>query len=404
MILANTNIQTNENNQSHEAFNKLNKVWRRVERKQARNAKLKREIEDFYNDFSKVAGEKEARFTQASAQLVEHLTQFISRKSLSEARRICLIGWIESEIEDIESNPFSGDINTRELRLNVHDQIAALVNNDEIDSDEVIYPEGVRDLLENMLEMEIDLSDDELVEMASNPGAMQDYIERKLSDIEQEAFAEEDLFDDEDIFGSDDPFTGSQYQQHNFESESILGNHHNNLFKRSQTNKMYKKLAQILHPDKEQDEDKKLEKQTLMQQLSTAKKQNDVFTIFTLYSQFVPDAEINLDDESISALTLLLYRKLDDLDDEREDMTYEDTPQNLVWRRFANGSKKQIKATIKSHVEMLTVGQIQMLEIINECTNLKVLNRLLAERQAQQKIEEQKMLDELAEEYFFEDY
>ncbi|TDH19701.1 hypothetical protein EXU57_22610 [Segetibacter sp. 3557_3] len=45
---------------------------------------------------------------------------------------------------------------------------------------------------------------------------------------------------------------------------------------------MYKQLAKMLHPDLEQDEDRKVEKETLMKQLTTAYNNNDLHTMLSL--------------------------------------------------------------------------------------------------------------------------
>ncbi|MER2492674.1 hypothetical protein [Catenovulum sediminis] len=403
MTLANIKFKNKDNTSSNQA---LNKVWKKIEKQQIRNEELKTKIEDFYQDFCLLAEEKEANITQSTAKLVHHLTGFLSRKSLSETRRSCLLDWIELEINYIADNPFSRGIDTHEMRLNIHDQLSRVLDDSNMVNEDV-DPDDVRDMLEDILEMDVDLTDAELIEMALDPDNLQAYIESILEQNEDDEFAEyenvgkDDPFEDDYIFDDEDPFSGYQSQQNHFEHDEGLEKKLNALFKSSQINKMYKKLAQILHPDKEQNEIKKQDKIDLMQKLSSAKQQNDVFTIFTLYSQYVPEAEINLDGESTAAIIELLYNKLRDLELEHQQIIQPDSPQNMVWRRFGEGSKKQIKANIQAHLETLNEKQKGIEYLINECTNLKLLNRELAARQEIEKIEAFEMFNELMEKHFF---
>ena len=70
---------------------------------------------------------------------------------------------------------------------------------------------------------------------------------------------------------------------------------------------IYKQLAKVFHPDLEQDNDRKAEKETLMKQLTIAYKQGDLHTLLRLELEWLQKEENNL--EKLSDEKLAIYNQ-----------------------------------------------------------------------------------------------
>ncbi len=82
---------------------------------------------------------------------------------------------------------------------------------------------------------------------------------------------------------------------------------------------IYKQLAKILHPDLEQDEKLKLQKEELMKQLTIAYENNDLHTLLKLELTWIQNEENNFDkltDEKLGIYNEVLKEQIRELEDE----------------------------------------------------------------------------------------
>jgi len=82
---------------------------------------------------------------------------------------------------------------------------------------------------------------------------------------------------------------------------------------------IYKQLAKALHPDLEQDETLRAEKEELMKQLTTAYEANDLHTLLTIETRWVQKNNDNLQsltDEKIEIFNAVLKEQVEELEDE----------------------------------------------------------------------------------------
>jgi hypothetical protein len=113
------------------------------------------------------------------------------------------------------------------------------------------------------------------------------------------------------------------------------------VFKASQLNKMYKKIANKIHPDKELDPNKIDEKKKLMQQLSEAKTNKDVFTLIKMYQEYVPDGEFFLDEDGMKNVLHLLQMNIYKLNQEHRDIFNGQGMKTAIWKTYSSTSKKK---------------------------------------------------------------
>ncbi|MEZ9215649.1 hypothetical protein AB4208_02265, partial [Vibrio lentus] len=162
-----------------------------------------------------------------------------------------------------------------------------------------------------------------------------------------------------------------------FESEEDEALNIKEMFRGTQLNKMYKRIASVIHPDKEPDPLKKEEKHRLMQTLAVAKRENDVMTLVRMLTEYVPDSEHLLDETTLVRIEHLLEIKLLDLNRVHRDIFSQQGVKSQVWRKFSAPSKKKTQAKMEKHLEMID-GSIEALEKrIKKINSFNQLNKYL---------------------------
>ena len=144
--------------------------------------------------------------------------------------------------------------------------------------------------------------------------------------------------------------------------------------------KLYRQLAKQLHPDREMDSEKKIEKSALMQQLSQAKKDKDVVALLLMAQQYLPDHEMVMDSNMIERLQMALEEKIRYLNMEYQELKHGQDIKSIIWQKFGGGNKasrekgiEQYRAKLKSEVE-------ELLETCHEIKTVKQLQLHLKER------------------------
>ncbi|MBD1583950.1 hypothetical protein [Pseudoalteromonas sp. S16_S37] len=367
-------------NDSAENINSLKSLWEKIEKKEKRNENLKNKINTLYRSFEETVLPYEKDVIQQVVRSIRHLLTFIPKKSLTSNQREELMAWIDSEIDYLENHPFGDDIDTVSLRGEFSDALTAYHQSTSVEITDNDL-EQLRIMLNSMFHGQLDLSEDELRAIAQDPSQLEAHI-KKLSDSYEKVNggrSTQDTFDNEDEeFEHQDEFK-SFFEQKAFKQqtdEETL----DKLFKSSQLNKMYKRLASILHPDKEVNESKKAEKHEIMQQLLAARENNDAVTILRLYQNYVADADFTFDNKTLAALEKMLRQKAYQLDLEHQKIKTCDEPPVLVWRRFSARSKKAVTEGLEAHIENLKKELIHGEAILAENKTVKAMARHLSER------------------------
>ncbi|TDT65215.1 hypothetical protein EDC55_1392 [Allofrancisella inopinata] len=153
------------------------------------------------------------------------------------------------------------------------------------------------------------------------------------------------------------------------------------IFKGSQLNKIYKQIANVIHPDKESDSTKLEIKKELMQKLTEAKRNKDVFTLIKMYQEHVPGGEFFLDDSAIKHVEQLLQMKIYKLNNDHREIFNGQGIKSAVWKAFSAPSKKKRSENFNisiNHINNLSEDynkQISKTETINklkkELNNMK---------------------------------
>ncbi|WP_125717716.1 hypothetical protein [Pseudoalteromonas rubra] len=361
----------------------LHILWQRIEKHKKRNQNYKNKVAENYQQFCELVLPHEQRQTHWLCQQVMHLASFVTRKSFTEPERDALMEWISEDMDYLEQNPFTDQTRITQLSQYIFEQLKARQGH---------LAESVSESQINALRAELQhefgelltLSDEQLKACIADPTVLFEHLEAmQAASSEQESEANEDL--DEEAF-DDDPFANGFYNQFEPDDDEqyrdfakVEQNRLDRLFKGSQLNKMYKRLASKLHPDKEPDPARKAQKHNLMHELSEARKAKDGFTILQLYlAHFDDDPEF--DQTTRDNLIPLLEQKVRELNSEYRFLQDNHDIETLVWRQFKDTSKKRIRENMDCHAAELKAECIAIESFINSCKTVKAMKTELKER------------------------
>ncbi|MFT6835073.1 MAG: hypothetical protein ACJA0H_001107, partial [Francisellaceae bacterium] len=348
--------------------NKLSALWIKIEKHQKRNINFSKKKVELFDAFKLAALPFEIRQAEQIARQVEHITGFISRKSLTEMQRNELLDWILSDIDYLDLHPFAANIDTSRLRQQLNSELSQLTKKNEhpIDDEAIVQ---LQSMLDDLFDGDIPLERDELIDILKNPESIEKYIKKAHENRE---YKEKPFGDEQDQ--SEDSFEENYFHE---EYEQHIGKHDTKvlekLFKGSQLNKMYKRLAAKLHPDKENDVDNKARMHALMQQLVSARKNKDVFTMLTLYHDHIDDDSFNFDAETITAIESLLEQKVSELNYELRQLKSDNTIECIVWNLFKGRSNKITTQNIQNHMTQLTEEADNINYFILKTKTVKIL-------------------------------
>ncbi|OUS70343.1 hypothetical protein B5G52_14715 [Pseudoalteromonas sp. A601] len=362
----------------------LELLWQRIDKHTKRNANFEIKKATLFNQFQEQVEPHEHHQASMIAKQIIHLSKFIPRKSLTAEQRNELVDWINADIDYLSNHPFTGDLdmeaiaNTFRSHLDTHNQEAV---ND--------IPSSELNIFRSMLQQDfpgLELTDEQLKEITLDPQLLYQHLDEQGFGDNQEHDSEytDDPFNAGDAHSDDDENWDDFFDQfERFDRDEIKQQKTDakleKLFKGSQLNKMYKRLASKLHPDKEPDPSKKEEKHELMQLLGQARKTKDGFTLLQLYITHFDD-DVDFDEETKANLVPLLKNKIAELNKQHRQQKEGNDPHSLVWRQFNGRSKAQIKLNFTNHIAALQGECDEIAERLGYCTSVKLLKEELNDR------------------------
>lgn len=365
-------------NKKNKPSSTLSSLWIKIEKHQKRNANFTKKRSKLFEQFKQQAQPAEQKLADAITAQVEHLIRFLSKKSLTDKQRNELLGWVSDDIDYLATHLFSEGIDVADLREQINTELTLLTES----LDQAVDEESIVELanmLDEMFDGEMQFNREELIEIIKNPALIQEHVQRfheKMNEEEIEKDDDSEEFEQGFEEDFDYQYNRSFSKRNSKEELGIL----EKLFKGSQLNKMYKRLAAKLHPDKESDATKKAIKHDLMQQLATARENKDVFTLLTLYHEHIDDDSFNFDAETLAAIEALLSKKVSELNAELKALKSADTPEAIVWEHFHGRSNKITTENIVIHAERLEDEVMSINQFIVSTSTLKALKTELNTR------------------------
>lgn len=117
--------------------------------------------------------------------------------------------------------------------------------------------------------------------------------------------------------------------------------------------RLFRQLAKVLHPDREQNDVLKVEKHLLMSRCLEARQKKDIDTLLQLYCEHVGDLPEDLTDSSHQELISALELQLKLLQRELRQQRFGDALLTQVVERYADSTNHKIEAKVASHAKQL---------------------------------------------------
>jgi hypothetical protein len=336
---------------------RFDRLQQQLLKQQKLNQKFQVELDELVTIYHTELSQMDSELVTPLTQLASKLIDFYSRKSLSQWQRADLGEWVVETISRIgRVEARSADELHKRFRKMVADQLGMTAA--ELD-------EEVRTQDEAFEAFEDAESATGSVFDADDP--QEDMF--GFDDLFEQETAGEDFFDD--FF--DDHETWGQEAENTKERRQRLmdGTWVRNLFRRA---------AQALHPDREQDPKQRQARERSMQQLLEARKQGDIMTLLHLYTEYADGGDLVLAKQEMTSACELLEQQLDELRQEKAELIYQHPLRMLVHDLFYSSSRKTREKRIQAWKQDLKAESERTLNLVEELRNLKVLRAVLEER------------------------
>lgn len=370
LLMKVTASQTAKKDQQNSPESRFNKAWQRVVNQRKKNQQLQQEATLFADSVIEQVRKSEQNYAYMLYIVCRRFLDFYQRKSLTLWQRDVLMGWFLEYYQTLASSPFADHLDLDRLKQECQTTM------------EQIHPEMAEEF--KQIQMEAEESD-----LFDEPN---DHAEDKEESIEEPSMEDmfEDLFRDFIDESNDDPlnqendFFSDFFHQQQAEAEKQREEEKalDKLMKTGALNKLFRKLLRQLHPDLEQDEERQRTKNQLVSQLTDARDNGDIGTIFSMYADHIGESPLlALGDVDLDNATKILQRQFEQLRDQKDDIVMDAGPIIAsVYFRFYRKTKKASQKAIDDHIQELEHDTQALKKFIVNVTSLAKLKPYLEER------------------------
>ena len=169
---------------------------------------------------------------------------------------------------------------------------------------------------------------------------------KKISDVED--FFDGETYTDKTEFDDAEEWSTESYRQARAQAKLKRQQEEQAQAEKLTTQSLktvYLKIASIIHPDREQDESKKVEKTELLQQANTAYEQQDLFYLLKLQIQIEHNQSVSK--KGLSPEQVNFYKLALDAQSQKLQSEIDDLMDTLVWSESAKITIKKSKAKLQ---------------------------------------------------------
>lgn len=312
---------------------KVNKLWQQIQNQKRINQKLQKDIDESQQIYQNTVLPIELEHVlPAQVALAERLIELFSRKTLSNWHRDEMVSWLDNLFESIAQM----DSAKAEKVHKSFSDCAEKVMTHGMTEDEIAQAKASKqDDMEEMAKFVFG----EDVQAPADGWDMDDLLQATLQKMMQEKsqhFADmDDLDDNHQSFDNTKSTKNKKPSQTEEEFDNWL-------------NKIFRKTARQLHPDRQQDEKLKEAHDALMTKLSNARQNKDIATIIEMYMTHVNEADVSTDmaQQDDNAIIKVLTEQLDALKHEHHDIEQKSllTPYAMARIKKCKSNKMQMRA------------------------------------------------------------
>lgn len=316
-----------------------------IRKKRQRNASLRMDIDALLAEYQNRILPHERRLVQPMSALLQRLIDFFAMKSLTRWQRDELVVWIHETLE----------------MLGRLDSEAAQTMGKAFNQKLADY---------------FNMSVEQLDKIQAEEDDIEAIVEQLFREMNPED-GDEDVDLQDDLFGFDESEPAAEQNEN---PEPVVSKKPAPAFGEEWIKSLFRRTAKILHPDREQDEQRRNEKHILMSQLLTARDAGDVMAMIELYTTHVADAQAKFTAAEYQDILVMLEDQLQRLDEESDDIVNATPFHHFLYRRLYSRQKAARERKIKAYLAQIDEDiQVQM-EGIAALRTLKDLKMALEVR------------------------
>ena len=361
------------------------RLWEAIRSTQHELAQWQQQADQVQHMFRQTILPREENLTSLYCDLTESLINHFDTASLSDAEQALLSLWVTANFAALNQHPFVS-VTRRDSLLerwrfvlseDAESDIAAHARRtirwpgaeeDELDENDTIFEFG-------MHKTHTDKVDSEQPEsMGQHPSSSNKagnhnredspHHQRDRTNHPDEAFRQAQ-------HAEDSPgYTGAEKV-----AETL-----DNLEQRLSIDKLFRQLASVLHPDREQDEALKEEKNRIMGLCLKARQDKDINTLLTLYCEHVGELPDDLDNTSHEDLVKALELQLKELQQLLRQQRFGDPLLNQAMDRYGGTGEAQCNNRIEQHAQALDLEILSLQQRLTQLQSKEGLAQALSDR------------------------
>jgi len=303
-------------------------LWERIQQLELKLRNQESINETIIREFSKKVLPLEEQVTLEIIELTKDIMRLF-HSSEDNANRSLLGFWVLDNFKLLAAHPFANESDVQELY------------------DEWRLPiQGTDDMIEAQLSLLMASRDDlpgQSKVRSNYPDA--DMFAAKKEPPKRPASA---VFEDSEDFS-----VGTEQSQHNdSEFDPSSSAHESDHRAEKKTNR--RRIAKAVHPDREQDEDKKAQKHAIMSDCLNARNNGDIASLLALYAEHVGDLPTNWSDERSGELVHALETQLLELENRAAKLHSHDPLLQLILNRYLAYDTQDVARRINIHKEKIS--------------------------------------------------
>ena len=309
---------------------------------------------------------REHALTDVMSTVTDRLIQHFSNTDLDIPNQSLLGLWINENLDSLQDHPFGDEHITRALTRRWLD----LLNNDG-----PVESQLARLVRRNNAVPASEPTSEPISEPASNPESASDADASGSSARQTKPTgnaADSNIYEDisERLSATDD--TDKLGTADNLRS----------LEDKLSVERLFRQLAKVLHPDREQDDTLRAEKHELMSQCLKARQEKDINALLSLYCEHVGELPDDLNNDSHNELISALETQLKELQAELRYKRFGDPLQSMIVERYSSSDTSDSERRIQSHAHSLDTETSQARELVQQLEEHDGLLDALDERRS----------------------
>jgi len=354
-------LQTRENaSRSKASTPRYVLLWEQIQQLTAKLSNQESMHETIVRQFTKRIRPLEENVTIELIGLTKGIMR-IFHGSEDHASRSLLGFWILDNFKTLAAHPFASEFDVQELyddwRLPIQgtdDMVEAqlsllMASRDDLPGQEKIrsnYPDA--DMFASKPTAANSQTSSSTVFEEAEPYSVNQ--KNTQEDVIQDASYEKETSDENNNAKSNNKPTDKSGKKTNRKSSRISKEDFDTLF---DIDKLFRRIAKAVHPDREQDEEKKAQKHAIMSDCLDARNNNDIAGLLLLYAKHVGELPKTWSDESSGELVSALEDQLHELENRASKLHTHDPLLQLILDRYLGYDTNDVERRISAHEDNL---------------------------------------------------